>query len=259
MTVSRNTPTLSRRTALAGIAAACAANATTGTAKAASGDAKLVDLGRELDALAIKMQEAYERCSPLQEQAWASRPPFLDAMEATRNDTGYYGFPRPGDRRHPYFYTTFDLEDLRRLNPTHVELVPLAEAHKVNFSHGTRLALYSTEQRAFVKHVPWPEAQARVRQIIAAIEQWQRLRDENETRYGLDEAQKELDALLDRKTELFEAIMATPATSYAGLLVKAKAVKVIHCDEDEIDIGDATNHRLASSLLNDMLAGAVTG
>jgi len=46
-------------------------------------------------------------------------------------------------------------------------------------------------------------------------------------------------------------------TSHARLLVKAKAVKVIHCDEDEIDIGDATNHRLASSLLNDMLAGFI--
>jgi hypothetical protein len=69
---------------------------------------------------------------------------------------------------------------------------------------------------------PWPEAQARAEEILAAWDEWQTTKQHTAEAVGLYEAEERKDEAREQVFEAFTAIMDTPATSLAGLLVKAQ-------------------------------------
>jgi hypothetical protein len=268
MAVSENTTPLSeigahrsakltRRSAIAAglatLSTVAAAQATTAFAGAKSADAELIELGRQLDAVSIRLRGLFARSGALYDQLRASPTPFLPAMERQHSDA-HFGIPKPGDQQHTNYYTTFDLNELKQLRPTLPNFVALRDARKATPFGTAPHLLYSVERRAFVDHVPWPDAQSRLGEIIAAIEAWRKVEDDRRQGFGIPDMELEEAAVFEEQSELLETIAAATATTPQGLLVKARAIKWLYPEDDEIEFGDCTSDRLAASLVSDFLA-----
>jgi hypothetical protein len=240
-------------TGLATLSAAAAATAAPALATAPHVDDELIELGRQLDAVSTQLRGLFARSGALYDQLRASPTPFLPAMERQHSDA-HFGIPRPGDRQDPNYYTTFDLNELKQLRPTLPNFVALRDARKATPFGTAPHLLYSVERRAFVDHVPWPDAQSRLDEIIAAIEAWRKIEDQRTEHFGIPDMEREEEAVYDEQTELLEAIVVAPAKTAEGLLVKARAIKWLYPDDGEIELGDSTSDRLAESLISDFLA-----
>lgn len=106
----------------------------------------------------------------------------------------------------------------------------------------------------FVSMVRWPEAQARVDELIAAIEDWRKACRKINHAVGYMKAEREYQRLANKHHALLEKISKIEANSLQGILVKARTVKLIHADDDAIEFGDATEEVLAASVLNGLLS-----
>jgi hypothetical protein len=71
---------------------------------------------------------------------------------------------------------------------------------------------------------------------------------------GYMKAEREFQRLSNKDHVLLKQICKIDAKSLQGILVKARAVKLIHMDDDLIEFGDATDEALAASILNELLA-----
>jgi len=65
---------------------------------------------------------------------------------------------------------------------------------------------------------------------------------------------EEVDAAMDACSEIVEAIVARPATTFAGLQVKGLAIAWCCNDEPFGEFGDTTDRRVVASLLADLQA-----
>ena len=104
--------------------------------------------------------------------------------------------------------------------------------------------------------VPWPEAQARANELIAAIEVWGKAVQKVRHASGFMRAEREFNRIGNKQSDLLDRIAEIDEKSLQGLLVKACAVKLIHADEDLIEFGQCTDDVLAASVLNNLLAMA---
>ena len=105
-----------------------------------------------------------------------------------------------------------------------------------------------------VTRVAWPEARARIDELIAAIEGWRKACRRIDHATGYMKAQRDFQHLANKNFALFDKISEIEARSLKGILVKARTVKLIHRDDDLIELGDATDEVLAASILNELLA-----
>jgi hypothetical protein len=178
-------------------------------------------------------------------------------MRVRAEDQHVFNIPKPRDNEHPGYYTRFDLSDLERRKGIRVVEIPFAD-YTTSFVTGSDIViaiLDGTENDVVRKTVPFPEAQARIDEIVAAIQQWRAEDDKiQESLSGMSSA--EWDKLSDQQSEIFDAILSCSASTFDGLRVKARAVKIIHSDEEAIELGDTTDDQLAASVLNDLLAMA---
>ena len=116
------------------------------------------------------------------------------------------------------------------------------------------IAILDMEDEVFVRMVPWPEAQVRVDELITAIEDWRKDCRRTDHAVGYMKAERDYQRLGNKHHALLEKISMIEANSLQGILVKARAVKIIHADDDAIEFGDATDEALAASILNGLLA-----
>jgi hypothetical protein len=72
---------------------------------------------------------------------------------------------------------------------------------------------------------PWPEAQARANEIVAAFDGWQRAIKRNQDETGIVDAEARFFALSPIEMDLREEVAATPARSMTGLFAKARHVE----------------------------------
>ena len=114
--------------------------------------------------------------------------------------------------------------------------------------------MFFLDDEIMVTMEPWPEAQARVDELIAAIEVWRKACRKVDNDSGLLKAEREYTRLGNRHHVLLKKIAKLEARSLQGILVKARAVKLIHADDEAIEFGDATDELLAASILNELLA-----
>ena len=100
----------------------------------------------------------------------------------------------------------------------------------------------------------WPEAQARVDELIAAIEVRGKACQKIKHASGYMKAEREFTRIGKKQSILLDKISEIDTKSLQGILVKARAVKTIHYDDDAIEFGEATDEVLAASILNELLA-----
>ena len=67
-------------------------------------------------------------------------------------------------------------------------------------------------------------------------------------------AEREFRRVSNKDSALLEKICNFEAKTIQGILVKARAVKHIHMDDDLIEFGECTDEVLAASVLNELLA-----
>ena len=267
--ISSITASPSRRNFIKSGSAAIAALAIPALANAAPAlgqDAELIELGRQLEGVSAKWWASSEPIKRLREVAENQYPPLPDVLKARdtdklfglpeANDGRWYTPTKGGNRDEPGYYVTGHLNELKQFTPRRSLRTP-ADQHVTEYFRGNGHecpALYFKSDKTVLTTQSWPEAQARVDDLIAAIEGWRKSCKKIDHACGYMKAQREFERLATRNHALLDKISEIEAKSLEGVLVKARAVKLIHRDDDLIDLGDATDELLAASVLNELLA-----
>lgn len=105
-----------------------------------------------------------------------------------------------------------------------------------------------SEHSTIIRRVPWPEAQARADEIVAAYDAWVAERDRIYVESGLAAANEAADALGDQLSEIEGEIEGAIARTLGGLRVKARMAR------RDLDVGRQINEALHESLIRDILA-----
>jgi hypothetical protein len=264
-TLSKLHPALSRRSLMREIAAGAALAVVSSGAKAAqSDDAELIELGNELARVNAKWREIGDRVSQLAGVAADQYPPLPAVLKARPSDKPF-GLPKPndgqwyfptkgGNREEPGYYATGQLNELKQFRPIRRVEIPINEYHRDKFGPDDPLAVLYLNDEVFIKVVPYPEAQERTDELIVAIEQWRKGCQKIDHACGYMKAEREFRRLGNKDHALLEKICALEAKTLPGIMVKARAVKLIHADSETIEFGDTTDVSLAAAALNDLLA-----
>jgi hypothetical protein len=227
-------------------------------------DAALIELGQQLETVNAQWPKASESVSRLAGVAENQYPPLPDVLRARDTDKPFH-LPKPNDGRwykptsggnsdQPGYYTNFHLNELKQFRPTRQVEVPMKEYQRDMFDPADLLTVLYLEDEVFIKVVPWPEAKARADELIAAIEVWRKACRKIDHATGYMKAEREFQRLANQDHALLNKICKIEAKSLQGVLVKARAVKLIHVDEDLIEFGECTDEVLAASILNELLA-----
>jgi hypothetical protein len=257
----------SRRNFLRSGSAAIAALAIPTLANAAPAfglDAELVELGQQLETVSAQWWKSGELVSHLAKVAEDQYPQLPDVLKSRPEDK-QFGLPKPndgrwyrpikgGNRNEPGYYTINHLHELKQFEPSQRKEVPFKQYHREKFGPDAPFVFHDLDNDIVVSLVPWPEAQARVDELIAAIEDWRKACRKIDHAVGYMKADREFQRLANQDHNLLKKICKTEAKSLEGILVKVRAVKLIHRDDDLIEFGDATNEVLAASVLNELLA-----
>jgi hypothetical protein len=225
-------------------------------------DAELIELGRQLEIIDIQYREASEASSRIHgemENQYPALPEVLKARETDKqfqlpkpNDGEWYRPVNGGSICEPGYYTTCQLNELKQCKPYQRKETPIKEYRRGMF--GPDAPPLFLDDEVLVSVVPWPEAQARVDELIAAIEVWGKAVRKIRHASGYMKAEREYTRIGNKHNDLLNRIAEIDAKSLQGILVKARAVKAIHADEDAIEFGRCTDEVLAASILNELLA-----
>jgi hypothetical protein len=213
---------LSRRSVIAALAAGAAANVPAIATVTAAGDhhpdAELIELGAEYQRLAILEQAAdehYARCSEAFDEA---EPEPRDVMRHRIEDHVAGGLNLP--------------------------ILPGTGAITRDLKHS---AFYSADEIARVRfsRPPWsddkiPEQNARIEEIGAEWARWCKELEDLSDETGVTEALDTIDEIVATMRSLAKKIAATPATTVAGLQVRATILSQIRSeiDHDQQEVGE---------------------
>ena len=225
-------------------------------------DAELIELGRQLEIIDIQYREASKassRIHKVMENQYPALPEVLKARDSDQrfnlpkpNDGKWYRPVNGGSREEPGYYTTNHLNELKQCKPFQRKDVPMKEYRREMF--GPDAPPLFLDDEMVVTVVPWPEAQARVDALIAAIEVWRKACQRIKHASGYMRAEREFTRIGNKQSDLLDKIAEIDAKSLQGILVKARAVKLLHADEDAIEFGETADELLAASVLNELLA-----
>jgi hypothetical protein len=210
-------------------------------------------------------KEACSAYSKLSKTTQKQYPPLPEVLRARKCDCEF-ALPKPNSKEwsdNPAshagdkagYYSTYQLHALKQCKPTRREEVPAKEYCRMKYGPNDKSVDSCGEHDIVVRRVPWTEAQARVDELIAAIEIWRKARRKIDHEAGLLRADRELTRFGNREGNLLKQILKLKATTMEGLRAKAIAVKVIHSDEEEIELAsEGTDVVLAAAVLNELLA-----
>ena len=227
-------------------------------------DAELIDLGRQLEIIDIQYREASATSTRIHremENQYPALPEVLKARDADKqfnlpkpNDGKWYRPATGGGMEQPGYYTTYHLNELKQCKQYQRKEVPIKEYRWEKFGPDAPIAVLHLDSDVVVSMVPWPEAQARVDELIAAIEVWGKAVRQIRHESGYMKAEREFTRIGNKHSNLLDRISEIDAKSLQGILVKARAVKTIHYDDAAIEFGECTDEVLAASILNELLA-----
>ena len=224
-------------------------------------DAELIELGRQLEIIDVQYREASEVSTRIH-RAMDTRYPALPDVLKARDADQRFNLPKPNDGKwykpvdggsmdQPGYYTTYHLNELKQHRSYQRKEIPIKDYRSGMFSTDVPLLL---DGEMVVTVVPWPEAQARVNELIAAIEVWGKAVQKIRHASGWMRAEREFNRIGNKQSDIFDRIAEIDAKTLQGLRVKARAVKLIHFDDEQIEFGRCTDDVLAASILNDLLA-----
>jgi hypothetical protein len=249
---------------LASPAAVAASCPTTDDPKLVDADAQLIELGKSLEEVTKRYREAGDKLDPIYDQVKNSYPALPLVMKATESDVEF-GLPKPnngkfykpvrgGSYDQPGYYTPFHLRELEEFDASRSVKIPV-EMHIPVYSQtsGNEFpALYLQSENLILTRRDWPEAQARVDELVAAISRWNKACKRIEARFGYHQACKVADAIGNEQNIVLEQIADIQANSTEGINVKLRAIRTIYA-EDEIEFGECTADRLATAVVNHLL------
>jgi hypothetical protein len=172
------------------------------------------------------------------------------------NDGTWYTPTKGGNREEPGYYATGQLSDLKQFEPRRHLRIP-ADQYVAEYSRETGRewpAVYYKSDETVATTAAWPEAKARVDELISAIEAWRKACRRINHECGYMKAEREFQRLANKDSALLDKICNVEAKTMQGILVKARAVKHLHMDNDAIEFGHTTDAVLAASILNELLA-----
>ncbi|KAA2241144.1 hypothetical protein F0L46_04925 [Salinarimonas soli] len=176
-------------------------------------DAALLALGRVYEAHERKCRKASDMAREACERVHAALV-VPEALRPRENDVAL-GLPKVTSDR----YDAGLVRKLRASPRTRDVRTPITDLNRGNLPH---------DAHTRVGREPWPEAQARVDEIVAASEQYEADKCRLEDALGLTQAETLSNDLEDEATALRAAISALQASTLDGLLVKARAVVHIY-------------------------------
>ena len=191
-------------------------------------DAELIELEQPLQASYVEYMEASATVSRLSILANSQYPALPEILKARQVDI-LNSLPRPNQKdwecstvacSKAGYYTTCHLSSLRQY---------------VTLNHGH-------------------SAMARANELIAAIEVWRKACREINREVGLLKAERECNRLSRKHFGLIDRVAAISAKSLRGIIIKARAVKMLYSDEEKIVFGEGTDEFLTASTLNELLA-----
>jgi hypothetical protein len=227
----------------------------------ANPDAELLDLCSQLDQLHAQLkawfreqEEAYERYKPLE-------PPMPEALRVRSGDRDLE-LPVPDEWKPELkkdvptdWYNGRVVGELKRQPRTKREEIPIVwgDGKPVVWSkHSKEIA---KNREVLVKEVPWPEAQARADEIVAAFGSWQSERKAIGCSVGLDDTNDVTDAFYEKIQPLEGRIIEMPAKTLEGFRAKARAVVYSYSSPEELAeefTNTSVSHDIAWSLIRDL-------
>jgi len=248
-TTNMSGASLSRRAFCASASVAAAAGALPMVAHAAGHpDARLLELGRQFDVLVVEALDAERRSSEAARMAEAQLPakpetlrvgPEDAALSIKNEDTwgggdGFYGHNTASSLR----------KSSRQRDRAHE---PIAFEP---FKHGDNFADFMgdiTGRIVKAMKEPWPEAQARADEIVAAYDAWN---EYSEPITAADEAWTvEINGIHDAMEPICFEICTTPARTREGLHVKFRVAHWFHDDRSfNVEDGDTIDGMAINSL-----------
>lgn len=227
--------TLSRRTVIAALAVGAAVNVPAIAAVADRGqpDAALLELGLRYDRLRVATEAALIHLEERQAAYADQTPQPRDVMRHRIEDHVCSGLNMPilpdtgavtADPKHSAFYSMGEIKLLEHSPPPwNVDLIPAQKARAQGIAE------------------EWRRWKAECSDLRDAI--------------GLSAAEEAWDALDDDLQAIIEQIGAEPATTIAGLSVRARLLQQIYNDLDLDDVGYNNNHHvLVRALIRDVAA-----
>jgi len=97
---------------------------------------------------------------------------------------------------------------------------------------------------------PWPEAQKRADEVVAAYDRWRADLDQLDANNGIEAQSQRTEAALRIERDLVQQLASTPAQSMAGIFAKVRALNVSAPLSDFRT--DTTEPELLASLLTDL-------
>ncbi|MEJ8573451.1 hypothetical protein [Microbaculum marinum] len=250
---------MTRRAAVTGLAAAPVALVAVPTPAPAAlpavasvgDDAALFDLFNKWREIGAKADQVGEAEDALVQQIHADAAVMPDALRWRDGDASLCLDDHSAGARFRGHYTEKDVERLRgprrrartlvRNNQSHPE-APMAIRHDVE----PVTALTNPGYLVELVQEPWPEAQARADELVAAFACWDQTPHPLQAR--CDELGREWDRLCDRRAEIEDQIANTPAKTLPGIM--AKVVFVIK----RMETDSLADQDIAESTLRDMHA-----
>jgi hypothetical protein len=255
MALSKNTPALSRRTALKGIAAvsttALAGGVAMAAEKVASPDADLMALFSRMKAATEeqhRLQELFERDD---DAYYLDLPPMPQVLKVTPSDLRLT-LPLPRDRRSPGYFTVPSIMDLENFHPVKLTETPLKE-HLAYLSYPGYRPSCNIIEGMVRYNVVWSEAAHRRDELLKVLRNRREIEHEIAVKHGVHEDKPEIMALQDEVHDLLKAITAAEALTLDGIVVKAEALKLYYNDLPEIDLGEAPDCQLAVSVVESLI------
>ena len=185
-------------------------------------DAELVALGARHAILAKEKHIAVDHQCACEDAAVLLLPPDQPALQRRGGDRlllespGRRSFEDSSD-----IYLEQEIEELRAKPRKRRYIVDFDPVTGQTWPMGTAPAHI---RDALQKYEPWPEAQARAEEIIAAFDVYKRGEADIDQRSGFTQAQEIVEALRAELDAVRMAIATTPAKTVEGLGVKARLV-----------------------------------
>jgi hypothetical protein len=134
--------------------------------------------------------------------------------------------------------------------PAHVQIL-----RSVVFTRAIGRSTGPSAHDVSIDFVPDTKATARAAEIVKAYDEYSRRTEKLANDIGLTDIQRRFEKAYDEVSPIVDRVLAAPASTLAGLRVRARAAAWCH-DGVEAESDDATDARLAWSIVRDLLQAA---
>lgn len=231
-----SSPATSRRSLLAGLATICAAAPAMAAAGTVNEDAELSALHEEFVRMAAASDAANEHEADTEGAYFGMQPDFPQAAIKTEADREMCLSVNVGQR-----YSELDLPRLRK---------PQRGAE-------LRTPFPGRPGEVIVRRPIWPEKTARAQEIVKALEDYRAADEAARLMSGYGEAEKWAEEADKALKDIEARILAVPAKTLAGVIMKARVVEWCYLSElpdlEEYSVSKSTAEAFAMAVTVDLV------